>query len=636
MEDKQKDSEFPESVQDTELAEGLNIVSASMSDPVKLFSIYSSDILAVNTDYICIASANTLKVIKNSIEEFKVFTFKSPIKSAEISKTSDFIILELENVGFSLLSIETEQQQEYLKEAKILNIKWNNWTGDQFTVYTHEDSLEFFNKSLQIIQKVEIKNLNCFEFNGSNSLIFQDTELKCKIFNFVEGTSANIESAKEEKVQKIVPFDDDRFALWFSDGISVLSLLNGVLFTLGIKQIFHYDIKSEYVYFANPGSLQVLIISKDNFLAQKYQDCLAYFTLMESCSSMFVRKKSEKPQVVARHGDDVFFYTFKSESQSEEPLQEIKDSPLKSNSKKSENLTQKSVNPKEIISPIVTTLNRGMDEVIKKVEKTFLPHSLNNIVNKTIQTTLEQKFDASAQKNMIQSTLSQSLRFEFQATLIPMIQQQLNENFNKLSIMFQESLKSSSDFNNRSAAKAASLEVHMKNAIDNIVNTTSKLEKEYNNQLKKINESESKFSENFEPRRQDDLIMPRLLDSKTEALKREIDLKLKSQDFEGAISSVLREKNVGMLFKVLEVMNPKTLCSSRIIREPLLKQLFYELIDNVEREGEFKDYYLWTEEIVKNMNLKEEATQLIVKLFNISEKKPKIREIIKIITMKIS
>ena len=41
MEDKQKDSEFPESVQDTELAEGLNIVSASMSDPVKLFSIYS-------------------------------------------------------------------------------------------------------------------------------------------------------------------------------------------------------------------------------------------------------------------------------------------------------------------------------------------------------------------------------------------------------------------------------------------------------------------------------------------------------------------------------------------------------------------------------------------------------------------
>jgi hypothetical protein len=633
MEAKAKDSEFPDSTQDSGIPEVLNPTTASTSDPVKLFSIYSPDQISVNTDYICVASANTLKVIKNSIEEFKLFTFKSPIKSLEISKVCDNVILHLENVGFSVLEIETDQQQDYPKDWPIQTMRWNNWSGDKFGIYTTEDSLELFSKSLTLLQKIDLKNLSIFEFSGPNSFIFQDSDLKCKIFNFSESSCQTIETGRSEKLQKVFPLDEEKFAFQFNDSILVLSLASGPLFTLGLKQIFEFDLRSEFVYFANPGSLQVLIISKDNFLAQRYQDCLAYFTLMESCSSLFVRKKADKPQVVARHGDDVFFYTFKNEAQAEEPLQEIKEG--KVTGKKNEKTPAKSLNPKEIIAPVVAALNRGMDEVVKKVEKTVSPHSLNNVVTKTIQSTLEQKYDSTGQKNMVQSTLAQSLRFEFQSTLIPLIQQQLNENFNKLSVIFQESLKNSSDFNNRSAAKATSLEVHMKNAIENIVNTTNKLEKEYNNQVKKINESEVRLSESFEPKRHEELVLPRTSDSKTENLKREIDQKLKSLDFEGAVSAVLREKNVALLFKVLEVINPKSLCGSRIIREPLLKQLFYELIENVERDGEFRDYYLWIEEIVKNMNLKEEATQLIVKLFNISEKKPRIREIIKIVTAKI-
>ena len=640
MEEKTKESDLPYTFQDVETAENQNSLTSNTTDPVKLFSILQTDLLAVNSDYICIASFNTLKVIKNSIEEFKIFTFENPIKAVEISKISDSILITLENFGFIIFDLESELQQQVPKPSQITQIKWNNWSSEKFGIFTNEDHLEIFTRpTLSESLKLVLRNIISFEFNSPNSIVFQDSELKCKLLNFSDGSSVGVDCGKTEPVEKIVVFDQETFGFKFSESIVMVSLTAGILFNLGHKQIFEYDVKCDYVYLGNPGSLQVLIISKENFIGQKYQDCVAYFTLMESSSQIVVRKKNDKPQVVARHGDDIFFYTFRTEIQTEEPLPEIKEfSPPKTagkTKKPTEKPNPKLINPKDIVTPIVNTLNKNLEDCVRKVEKTVSPHALNTLVTKTIQSTLEQKLDTSTQKSMVQSTLTQVLRYEFQTTLIPVIQQQLNENFTKIAALFQESLKSSSDHNNRSAAKTASLESHMKSAIDNIAHTTSRLEKEYLAEVKKINESEARLNESFEPRRQEEFIIPKSVNSKTDALKKEIDQKLKNMDFEGAISTVLREKNPGYLFKVLEVLNAKSLCSSRIIREPLLKQLFYELIDNVDKDSEFRDFYVWTEEIVKNMNLKEEATQLIVKLFNISEKKPKIREIIKIITMKI-
>lgn len=641
MDEKTKEPEVPNTLQDPDSVENSNPLASNTTDPVKLFSILQSDSLAVNSDYICIASDNTLKIIKNSIEEFKLFSFNNQIKFVEISKISDSIVIVLENFGFIILDIESENQQQVVKTSEINLVKWNNWDADKIGVFADDNNLEvFFRGNLSESVKIGLKDCVCFEFSAENSIVFQDSEFKCRILSVEDSNNpVSVPCGKNEKIEKIVVFDKEKFAFKFSESIEVVSLSSGIMFSLGHKQIFEYDIKSDYVYLGNPGSLQVLIISKENFIGQKYQDCVAYFTLMESCSQIIIRKKNDKPQVVARHGDDIFFYTFRTEVQTEEPLPEIKEfSPPKASvkaKKPAERSQPKLINPKEIISPIVNALNKNLEDCVKRVEKSISPHNLNTLVTKTIQSTLEQKIDAASQKSIIQSTLTQSLRYEFQSSLIPVIQQQLNENFLKISSLFQESIKTSSDYNNRSSAKTSSLESHMKNAIDNISNTTSRLEKEYLAEIKKINEIESRLSESFEPKKQEDLIIVKSVNSKTEALKKDIDQKLRNLDFEGAITTVLREKNPGYLFKVLEMLNPKSLCSSRIIREPLLKQLFYELIDNVEKDLEFKEFYVWTEEIVKNMNLKEEATQLIVKLFNISEKKPKIREIIKIITMKI-
>ncbi|OMJ88154.1 hypothetical protein SteCoe_9973 [Stentor coeruleus] len=643
-----KDLDQPEISSETEVVDSFQAISACSTDPVKLFSVSQNDLIAVNTNFICITSGNSLTVCKNTIEDCKVFYFASSIKTLEISKISDIISFQIESQGFIIFDLESEKEVfDYSQSQDILIMKWSGWTIDKIGIFWSDENLEIWSKVQNSFSsiKFEIKGLMCFEFVSSNKVIFQSQDFKCKLMKISENSSIPLEGIKEDKLEKIVALDEDKIALAYIDGINIYSInFLSIVFTLGVKQIFQYDPRSDYLYLGNPGSLQVLIITKDNFISQKYQECAAYFTLMEACSDIVVRKKNDKPQAVARHGDDVFFYTFRSDHQAEEPLAEIKEEipivkPKKKSKKNMVEIKQeaKQINPKEIINPIIMNVNKSFEEMIKKVEKTVSPHTINSLVTKTIQSALDQKIEVGAQKTLVQNTVNQSLRYEFQTFLIPMIQQQINENFTKMSSLFQESLKQSSEANSRAAAKATSLDTHMKNAIDNITNTTVKLEKEYLIQMKKINESEIKLLESLESKRQDDIIINKTGDSRLENLKRDIDNKLRNHDFESALSTVLKEKNTSFLYSVLEVINPKIMCSSRLISEGLLKQLFYELIDNIEKDNDFKDIYMWLEELGRVMNVPQgEISKMIVKLFDYSERKPKIRELIKIFTMRLA
>ncbi|OMJ92095.1 hypothetical protein SteCoe_5192 [Stentor coeruleus] len=643
-----KDLDQPEISSETEVIDSFQAISACSTDPVKLFSVLQHDLMAVNTNFICIASGNTLTVCKNTIEDCKVFHFASSIKTLEISKVSDIISFQIESQGFIIFDLESEKEVfDYSQSQDILIMKWSSWTLDKLGIFWSDESLEIWSKVQNSFSsiKFDIKGLVCFEFVTGNKVIYQGQDFKCKLMKISENSTVSLEGIKEEKIEKIVALDEDKVALGYIDGIHIYSInLLSIVFTLGVKQIFQYDPRSDYLYLGNPGSLQVLIITKDNFISQKYQECVAYFTLMEACSDIVVRKKNDKPQAVARHGDDVFFYTFRSDHQTEEPLAEIKEEipvvkPKKKFKKPVVEVKQetKQINPKEIINPIIMNVNKSFEEMIKKVEKTVSPHTINSLVTKTIQSALDQKIEVATQKTLVQNTVNQSLRYEFQTFLIPMIQQQLNESFTKMSSLFQESLKQSSEANNRAAAKASSLDAHMKNAIDNITNTTGKLEKEYIIQMKKINESENKLLESLESKKQDEIIISKSGDSRLENLKRDIDSKLRNHDFESAISTVLKEKNLSFLYSVLEVINPKIMCSSRVISEGLLKQLFYELIDNIEKDTDFGGFYIWVEELGRVMNVPQgEISRMIVKLFDYSERKPKIRELIKIFSMRLA
>ena len=484
----------------------------------------------------------------------------------------------------------------------------------------------------------------CFEFLSINKLIFQSQDLKFKLINLSENSSFILENIREEKTERILALDEDKIALVYLDNIEIYCIsTNSLLFSLSNKHIFNYDPYSDYLYLGNTGSLQILIMAKDHFIAQKYQESLGYYTLMEASNEIIIRKINDKPQILARHGEDVFFYSFKTET-TEEPSLEIKEeSPAKPNKKPKKfgqdpiKFETKQINPKEIISPIVLALNKGFDEIIRKIDKTITPSNINNLVTKTIQTTFDQKIEGSAQKNLAQSTVSSALRYEFQTSLIPVIQQQLSENFNKISVLFEESLKNTADYNNKSAAKAISLDVHMKNAIENIANSTLKIEKEYASQLKKITESEGKLIENFDSRKQEDIIIQKVSDSKIDALKLDIDIKLRNHEFEAAFVTVLKEKKPDLLFSVLDVINPKAFCNSRVLSESITKQLFYELIENIENDNEFKDIFIWVEELGKAMNIPaNEVSRLIIRLLDLNERKPKMREVIKIFTMRLA
>ena len=189
--------------------------------------------------------------------------------------------------------------------------------------------------------------------------------------NFSENSSIVLESIKEEKIDRIVSLDEDKLALVVADTISIYCISSdSIILLLTNKQVFDYDPCIDYMYLRNSGSLQVLVITKDNLIMQRYQECVAYFTLMEACSELFIRKKNDKPQAVARHGEDIFLYEFKNEHV-EEPLSEIKEESTPSKPKKrsrnkiqeSLKLEAKQINPKEIIIPIVNNLNKNFDEI---------------------------------------------------------------------------------------------------------------------------------------------------------------------------------------------------------------------------------------------------------------------------------
>ena len=73
------------------------------------------------------------------------------------------------------------------------------------------------------------------------------------------------------------------------------------------------------------------------------------------------------------------------------------------------------------------------------------------------------------------------------------------------------------------------------------------------------------------------------------------------------------------------------------MNESLVKQLFYQLIENIERDIEFKEIYVWVEELGKGMIIpSNEVSRLIVRLFELTERKPKMREAIKIFTTRLT
>ena len=91
------------------------------------------------------------------------------------------------------------------------------------------------------------------------------------------------------------------------------------------------------------------------------------------------------------------------------------------------------------------------------------------------------------------------------------------------------------------------------------------------------------------------------------------------------------------MYSVLDVINPKIFSSSRLINESIIKQLFYQLLENVENDNEFKDIYIWLEELGKAMIIpSNEVNRLIVRLFELTEKKQKLREVIKIFTSRLA
>ena len=165
----------------------------------------------------------------------------------------------------------------------------------------------------------------CFEFLSINKLIFQSQDLKFKLINLSENSSFILENIREEKTERILALDEDKIALVYLDNIEIYCIsTNSLLFSLSNKHIFNYDPYSDYLYLGNTGSLQILIMAKDHFIAQKYQESLGYYTLMEASNEIIIRKINDKPQILARHGEDVFFYSFKTET-TEEPSLEIKE-----------------------------------------------------------------------------------------------------------------------------------------------------------------------------------------------------------------------------------------------------------------------------------------------------------------------
>ena len=639
-----KDLDISEIVYDPETHETLQSL-----DPTRLFSISFTDLLSVNSSFICIASDRSLTVCRSLSEDTKCFTFASSIKLMEISKISNTLALHLENQGFLIFDLEAEKEIfEYSQDQTIQIMKWNNWNSPKLGIYWADGVLELWSAVQSSFSSThfEVKDLEYFEFLSPSLLILQTSDFKCKVMDLSESSIVLLD-IKEEKIDKIISLDEDKIVVVYGESIAVYVIsARTTMFVRNNKQIFGYDPISDYVYLANTGSLQVLVFTKDSFVAQRGQECLACFTLMEACSDFTIRKKEERPQAVVRHGEDLFLYTLKGEA-IEEPLVEIKEElnlpKLKKKNKINnpiENFVKieaKQINPKEITGPVIAALNKNFDEVLRKIEKTVSPHTVNTLVSKTIQSTFDSKLDGNTQKALVQNTITQALRFEFQTSLIPVVQQQLAESFGKITALFQESLKSASDYNNKSAAKAASLDTHMKNAIENITSTTCRIEKEYSNQLKKISETEVKLLESAEFRKQDEIVVSKASDTRIEALKRDIDLKLRSYDFEGAISRVLKENNSSYLYSVLNAINPKIFCSSRVMNESLVKQLFYQLIENIERDIEFKEIYVWVEELGKGMIIpSNEVSRLIVRLFELTERKPKMREAIKIFTTRLT
>ena len=109
---------------DSEVLDHLQSITNCSADPVKLFSLGHSDLLAANNNFICIGSGKSLQVTKSMNTDNKFFSFQANIVLLEICKSADILSVHLENHGFLIFDLETEKEIfEYTQQQSISFMK---------------------------------------------------------------------------------------------------------------------------------------------------------------------------------------------------------------------------------------------------------------------------------------------------------------------------------------------------------------------------------------------------------------------------------------------------------------------------------------------------------------------------------
>lgn len=672
-------------INDTDLSETQSLYSNSNSIAHLLTKLAPNECFAANFQCFCQTDQNNLIITNTDTNQTKTVSFQHKIKHLIIAKAGYYLVCLTENDGFHIIDLELGKEMlDIGKFHSPKNIKWHPRIQG-FLAVNHEGvSIEILSKVEQTFKSTifEIKDVTAFDLgSGPNLEIgYVTAEGVLKICDLYSNSEQIISNSTFEDVNDVIFIDRDTISVISSSNVTICARSPAFEQVTYEKSVFLYDQLSDIGLFADIGSSQVTLFTKESIISQKYDETLdlALKANLNQIDIVYKDAAKRSIEIIAIHEDEVYKYPiiFSPESDVEEKELEVpeikeeikipekqeeqkslgnkrKDKKAKSPGKKNpKNKAPTEISefkppeppkpvapPKDMVTPIISCLNKRFDDLMRRLETTLSEKTLSQVISKHLQVSYDGRGQdqVSALKNALQSFVFQAFGNEFRTVLIPIFERDINENFKNMFFLLQETLRQSAERNTREEAKSQSLNAHMKNTVEGLNNLSKKLGKVAFKQLKRVEELEVVLVEKaaaVQPSTSS-VQMPKV-DSYISKLKQEIEQYLYNQEFEKAITRLLRENNPSYLFKVLTVCDPRPLIDRDYLSPTTISELFNLLVTCVEQNKEFSDIFLWLEELCKKLPTgSSDLSRILARLCEACDRNPKLRNIMKLYTSRL-
>lgn len=584
--------------------------------------------IAVNTKYTCTTEESKLVFINNEAKEsWNVMDLGENIKGLKLANKGNWLAVITSAKVLMILDLESRNVlHKFESPFCIEHFKWHNSQEGCFFMVRNDKVLEKWagNESEFTLISLNVPSLMYFEIipNNDEEIIFITPEGEVKILNIKEKTQKMIDKVELVEIGPLTCLDSDLLCLQTPYVLKFYSISHQFVNFIIRKTIFRYDPISQFLVFSDYLSAQIVLVAKDIFVNYKLDGEKIEVNLIENPLEIEVISNFEKTKVsiMVRHSQKIYVYPIvKLEKPSEKSFSDLQTSELY-------------VMSKEGVNGIVENLFKKFDELMKKLDKTLLLASGSQNLSKTVQYSLDKKYEEIdlSLKEILLKSIIQSFKSEILNTLVISLETDIKEVLNKFSHYYHDRLKLKIERNLREEEKSKKLASHMKSCVIGFIGLDEQIAKTIKKKTKVLNEFDLKSLENNDKTESQQCQQIDLLLN----LKWEVDKLLHKKNYEKAIFTVLQENKFELVCGVLDVLNPRPLILNHFLSANCALKLFLFLFSNIDKTQTFPDVYLWLEELVKEIAYND-IKVFLPKIFEAIYSYPQLNSVAKLCSKKI-